>query len=79
MERGVHTTNLNLDKIIRGKIAQDSGFLAGSEEPKEAEDNTMKAITLLMKLIQQVDEKNSKHLKLIEEQQKEILEILKKK
>ncbi len=77
MERGVHSTNLNLDKIIQGKISQNPEFLSEVREQEE-EDKVMKALTLILTYIKQIDEKNSKVLKKISDQQDEILNILKK-
>lgn len=77
MERGVHSTNLNLDKIIQSKISQNPEFLSEVREQEE-EDKVMKALTLILTYIKQIDEKNSKVLKKISDQQDEILNILKK-
>lgn len=77
MERGVHSTNLNLDRIIKGRINQDPGFLSEAKEVEE-EDKVMKALTLILTYMKQLDEKNSKQIKIIEDQQKEILQLLKK-
>lgn len=76
MEKGIHLTDLNLDKIIQSKIMQNPEFL--SEDRKQEEDNVMKALTLILTYMKQNDEKTSKMLKKILDQQEEILNILKK-
>jgi len=75
MDRGFRTSNLNLDKIIQNKISQDSSFLHEEVE----EDQVMKALTLILTYIKQIDEKNSKQTQIILKQQEEIIELLKKK
>lgn len=78
MNRGFHDPDLNLNRIIRGRQAQDSSFLTEHKQEEESSDEITQALTLIFNYLKMIDEKNTTTLNKILETQQEILKQLNK-
>ena len=76
MERGRTPSLEGFERIIKGKIAQDDGFLEEVQEEEQKSD-LQQGLSLLMKYIQQLDKKYTYEIEEIKKSQKEILSLLK--